>query len=112
MNVKLKVLTAGVLFFTGQALVAQEVKKDTTSGKEKIIDETLPEKGIPSTTYKGSLFPLTEPNPLILTVGSLPGCPELLITLTPADSPANACETVETFLFSIDFIFTLAAVPT
>ena len=41
MNVKLKVLTAGVLFFTGQALVAQEVKKDTTSGKEKIIDEVV-----------------------------------------------------------------------
>ena len=41
MNVKLKVLTAGVLFFTGQALVAQEVKKDTTSGKEKTIDEVI-----------------------------------------------------------------------
>ena len=41
MNVKLKVLTAGVLFFTGQALVAQEVKKDTTSGKEKTIDEVV-----------------------------------------------------------------------
>ncbi len=41
MNVKLKVLTAGVLFFTGQALVAQEVKKDTASGKEKEIDEVV-----------------------------------------------------------------------
>jgi len=41
MNVKLKVLTAGVLFFTGQALVAQEVKKDTTSGKEKTIDTVV-----------------------------------------------------------------------
>ena len=41
MNVKLKVLTAGVLFFTGQALVAQEVKKDTTSTKEKTIDEVV-----------------------------------------------------------------------
>ena len=41
MNVKLKVLTAGVLFFTGQALVAQEVKKDTASGKEKTIDEVV-----------------------------------------------------------------------
>ena len=41
MNVKLKVLTAGVLFFTGQALVAQEVKKDTASRKEKTIDEVV-----------------------------------------------------------------------
>ena len=41
MNVKLKVLTAGVLFFTGQALVAQEVKKDSDSGKEKQIDEVV-----------------------------------------------------------------------
>ena len=41
MNVKLKVLTAGVLFFTGQALVAQEVKKDSTSTKEKTIDEVV-----------------------------------------------------------------------
>lgn len=41
MNVKLKVLTAGVLFFTGQALVAQEAKKDTASGKEKKIDEVV-----------------------------------------------------------------------
>lgn len=31
----------GVLFFTGQALVAQEVKKDTTSEKEKTIDTVV-----------------------------------------------------------------------
>lgn len=41
MNVKLKVLTAGVLFFTGQALVAQEAKKDSTSIKEKKIEEVV-----------------------------------------------------------------------
>ena len=41
MNVKLKVLTAGVLFFTGQALVAQEAKKDSTSIKEKEIKEVV-----------------------------------------------------------------------
>ena len=41
MNVKLKVLTAGVLFFTGQALVAQEAKKDSASGKEKKIEEVV-----------------------------------------------------------------------
>lgn len=34
MNVKLKVLTAGVLFFTGQAVFAQQKAKDTTSTKE------------------------------------------------------------------------------
>ncbi len=40
MNVKLRVLTIGVLFFSGQALVAQE-KKNDTSGSEKKIDEVV-----------------------------------------------------------------------
>ena len=40
MNLNLKVLTAGVLFFTGQALVAQEAKKDSAS-KEKEIDTVV-----------------------------------------------------------------------
>lgn len=40
MNMNLKVLTAGVLFFTGQALVAQEAKKDSAS-KEKEIDRVV-----------------------------------------------------------------------
>lgn len=38
MNVKLKVLTAGVLFFTGQALVAQEVKTDSIQKETRIDD--------------------------------------------------------------------------
>lgn len=40
MNGKLKVLGAGVLFFTGQALFAQEVKKDTV-GKSTTIEEVV-----------------------------------------------------------------------
>ncbi|SKB81492.1 TonB-linked outer membrane protein, SusC/RagA family [Soonwooa buanensis] len=39
MNVKLKVLTAGVLFFTGQAVFAQQKAKDTASTKE--IEEVV-----------------------------------------------------------------------
>ncbi|MGL6037335.1 MAG: SusC/RagA family TonB-linked outer membrane protein [Soonwooa sp.] len=39
MNVKLRVLTAGVLFFTGQAAFAQQKAKDTTSTKE--IEEVV-----------------------------------------------------------------------
>lgn len=39
MNVKLKVLTVGVLFFTGQALMAQKVQSDTTRTKE--IEEVV-----------------------------------------------------------------------
>ena len=39
MNVKMRVLTAGVLFFTGQALVAQEAKKDTASKEKQGIVE-------------------------------------------------------------------------
>ena len=38
MNVKLKVLTAGVLFFTGQVVMAQETKKDP---QEKEIEEVV-----------------------------------------------------------------------
>ncbi len=40
MNVKLRVLTAGVLFFTGHAVFAQKQKKDTIS-KETKIDEVV-----------------------------------------------------------------------
>lgn len=39
MNVKLQLLTAGVLFFTGQALMAQ--KKSDTTTKEKAIEEVV-----------------------------------------------------------------------
>lgn len=39
MNVKLRVLSAGVLFFIGQGIVAQTAKKDTTSTKE--IEEVV-----------------------------------------------------------------------
>lgn len=41
MNLKLKALTAGVLFFTGQALFAQEVKKDSTQVEKEKEIETL-----------------------------------------------------------------------
>ena len=51
---------------------------------------SVPLKGTPSTTYKGSLLPFTEPKPLIRIVAAVPGCPEVLITFTPATSPANA----------------------
>ncbi|WP_236900648.1 TonB-dependent receptor plug domain-containing protein [Elizabethkingia ursingii] len=39
MNVKLRVLSAGVLFFIGHSAMAQKVKKDTTSTKE--IEEVV-----------------------------------------------------------------------
>lgn len=40
MNVKLRVLSAGVLFFTGQVFMAQKVKKDTAT-KETQIEEVV-----------------------------------------------------------------------
>ncbi|WP_370895702.1 SusC/RagA family TonB-linked outer membrane protein [Chryseobacterium gossypii] len=40
MNVKIRIITTGVLFFTGQALVAQAAKKDTTT-KERQIEEVI-----------------------------------------------------------------------
>ncbi len=39
MNVKLRVLSAGVLFFIGQGVMAQKIKKDTSSVKD--IDEVV-----------------------------------------------------------------------
>ena len=41
MNVKLKALTAGVLFFVGHTVSAQKVKKDSTSQKEKEIETVV-----------------------------------------------------------------------
>lgn len=41
MNVKLKVLTAGVLFFTGQALSAQQTKSDSTTKENEITEVVL-----------------------------------------------------------------------
>lgn len=40
MNVKLRLLSVGVLFFTGQALMAQKKKSDTTT-KAKEIEEVV-----------------------------------------------------------------------
>ena len=37
MNVKLKILTAGVLFFTGQALVAQQDSTKTQNIEEVVV---------------------------------------------------------------------------
>lgn len=39
MNVKLRVLSAGVLFFIGHSAMAQKVKKDSSSTKE--IEEVI-----------------------------------------------------------------------
>ena len=45
MNVKIKALTAGVLFFIGgQAVMAQKTKKDTLKS-EKAIDEVVSKQG-------------------------------------------------------------------
>lgn len=55
MNVKLRVLTAGVLFFTGQALMAQNTtKKDTASVKD--IEEVVivGYSAVPKETYVGT----------------------------------------------------------
>src|SRR5678810_372093 len=71
----------------------------------------LPLYGIPSTTYRGARLPFTEPNPRMRTVAELPGCPDVLITDTPATSPAKALETFETFLLFKASPFTAFADP-
>ncbi len=71
----------------------------------------LPEKGTPSTTYNGLLFPFTEPKPLILIVPTEPGCPDPLITVTPATSPTSAFVTFGKFLDSKFSLLTVVAVP-
>ena len=55
MNVKLRVLTAGVLFFTGQALLAQNKPTDTTA-KETQIEEVvmIGYSQVPKESYVGT----------------------------------------------------------
>ena len=67
--------------------------------------------GTPSTTYKGSLLPLIVPKPLILIVAALPGCPDPFTTVTPATSPANACDMLETDFACKFSALTTVAVP-
>ena len=51
--------------------------------------------GMPSTTYNGSLFAVSELVPRIRTLAPTPGMPELLSTCTPAARPCSAVLTVD-----------------
>jgi hypothetical protein len=62
-----------------KALAVASFKTLIDSISAGLIALRFPSKGIPSTTYKGSLDALTEPIPLILIVATAPGCPEELV---------------------------------
>jgi len=65
-----------------------------------------PSKGMPSTTYKGSLSEEMEPTPRILMEGEPPRFPEAFVTWTPATLPARAWAALEIWTLerSSDFI--------
>ena len=70
-----------------------------------------PANGIPSTTYKGERLPSGEPYPLTRTVATVPGWPDVFITVTPATSPANAWETFENDFASMFSALIVTAEP-
>src|SRR4030095_8775795 len=67
-------------------------------------------KGIPSTTYKGSLDDEIDRVPRILTAGNSPGF-TLVATLTPAALPCIACNAFVTGLSSMVFADMLVTAP-
>lgn len=95
MNVKLKVLTAGVLFFTGQAVMAQKVKKDTVV-KEKKIEEvvilgysktaTKPKSTAASTTISSETL---ENRPNISVLSSIQGAAPGILANSASGSPGS-----------------------
>ena len=71
----------------------------------------LPLYIVPSTTYKGALDALTEPNPRIRIEEDSPGCPVAAVTWTPEAFPSNAAVTLVIARFSMDLAPTVEAAP-
>ena len=67
------------------------------------IFSDVPEMGIPSKTYKGSLAAFKEVPPLILTLKPASGPPSEATTCTPAILLANCSSKVSDFIFSNSF---------
>jgi TonB-linked SusC/RagA family outer membrane protein len=94
MNVKLRVLTAGVLFFTGQAVLAQK-KSDTTSKETKIEEVVVLGYSKTSTKAKSSAASVTigsetlENRPNISVLNSIQGAAPGIVANSASGSPGS-----------------------
>ncbi|AKH96015.1 SusC/RagA family TonB-linked outer membrane protein [Elizabethkingia anophelis] len=119
MNVKLRVLSAGVLFFIGQSAMAQKVKKDTTSTKE--IDEVVV-VGYRSTTKKTAATSVAtidsktienRPNANVMNIiqGQLAGVNVAASTGQPGAKPIVIIRGVGTFSGNSDPLYVIDGFP-
>ncbi|WP_407482200.1 SusC/RagA family TonB-linked outer membrane protein [Elizabethkingia meningoseptica] len=119
MNVKLRVLSAGVLFFVGQGAFAQKVKKDTTSTKE--IDEVVV-VGYRSTTKKTAATSVAtidsktienRPNANVMNIiqGQLAGVNVAASTGQPGAKPVVIIRGVGTFSGNTDPLYVIDGFP-
>ncbi len=97
MNVKLRLLTIGVLFFSGHTLFAQEKKKSDTAGSEKKIDEvviqgynkvtTKPKDMSAATTVTAEII---ENRPNVSFINSIQGTAPGVTVSSASGSPGSA----------------------
>jgi len=119
MNVKLRVLSAGVLFFIGHSAMAQKVKKDTASTKE--IDEVVV-VGYRSTTKKTAATSVAtvdsktienRPNSNVMNIiqGQLAGVNVAASTGQPGAKPIVIIRGVGTFNGNTDPLYVIDGFP-
>ncbi|OCA69664.1 hypothetical protein BBI01_16155 [Chryseobacterium artocarpi] len=95
MNVKLRVLTAGVLFFTGQAVFAQEGKKDSKDKETKIEEVVVLGYSKTSTKAKSTSSSITvgaetlENRPNISVLNSIQGTAPGVVINSGSGSPGS-----------------------
>ncbi|SIS96916.1 TonB-linked outer membrane protein, SusC/RagA family [Chryseobacterium ureilyticum] len=95
MNVKLRVLTAGVLFFTGQAVFAQEGKKDSKDKETKIEEVVVLGYSKTSTKAKSTSSSVTvgaetlENRPNISVLNSVQGTAPGVVVNSGSGSPGS-----------------------
>ncbi|MCS4301435.1 SusC/RagA family TonB-linked outer membrane protein [Chryseobacterium sp. BIGb0232] len=119
MNVKLNVLSAGVLFFIGQGISAQKVKKDTAASNE--IDEVVV-VGYRSTTKKTAVTSVAtvdsktienRPNSNVLNIvqGQLAGVNVTASTGQPGAKPTVIIRGVGTYNGNTDPLYVIDGFP-
>lgn len=95
MNVKLRVLTAGVLFFTGQAVFAQKKTSDTTKRETKIEEVVVLGYSKTSTKAKSTASSVTvgaetlENRPNISVLNSIQGTAPGIVVNSASGSPGS-----------------------
>jgi TonB-dependent starch-binding outer membrane protein SusC len=95
MNVKLRVITAGVLFFTGQAVLAQKVTGDSTKQETKIEEVVVLGYSKTSTKAKSTTSSVTvgaetlENRPNISVLNSIQGTAPGIVVNSASGSPGS-----------------------